>query len=74
VIPDEDCCTLFTPRYPTTGARRGEASVAEADLDVEGLVAQAVDAAMLEEFRFPMVNLAPLEAVHGVSPGHLDES
>ena len=23
IIPDEDCCTLFTPRYPTTGARDG---------------------------------------------------
>ena len=23
IIPDEDCCTLFTPRYPTTGARPG---------------------------------------------------
>jgi thiamine biosynthesis protein ThiI len=74
VIPDEDCCTLFTPRYPTTGARRGEAEVAEADLDVAALVANAVDAAALEEFRFPMVNLAPAEAVHGVSEGHFDES
>jgi thiamine biosynthesis protein ThiI len=74
VIPDEDCCTLFTPRYPTTGARRGEAEVAEAELDVAGLVAQAVDAAALEEFRFPMVDLAPAEAIHGVSERHADES
>jgi len=58
IIPDEDCCSLFTPRYPTTGARRGEAEVAEADLDVAGLVAEAIAAASMEEFRFPMVDLA----------------
>jgi len=73
VIPDEDCCTLFTPRYPTTGARRGEASVAEADLDVSGLVTQAVDAAVLEEFRFPMVDFRPVEAAHGAARGHGDD-
>jgi thiamine biosynthesis protein ThiI len=28
IIPDDDCCTLFTPRYPTTGARPGQAEAA----------------------------------------------
>jgi thiamine biosynthesis protein ThiI len=73
VIPDEDCCTLFTPRYPTTGARRGEASVAETDLDVAGLVAEAVEAAAVEEFRFPMVDLAPADASPGVSRRHANK-
>ena len=58
ILPDEDCCTLFTPRYPTTGARPGEADFAEANLDVVGLVRRAVEEASVEEFRFPMLNLA----------------
>ena len=24
IIPDQDCCTLFTPRHPVTRARRGD--------------------------------------------------
>jgi thiamine biosynthesis protein ThiI len=58
ILPDEDCCTLFTPRYPTTGARPGEADFAEANLDVVALVRRAVEEASMEEFRFPMLNLA----------------
>src|SRR5262245_16994788 len=42
ITPDEDCCTLFTPRYPTTHARPGEAEVAEGALDVPSLVERAV--------------------------------
>jgi thiamine biosynthesis protein ThiI len=58
IIPDEDCCSLFTPRYPTTGARPGEAEVAERDLDVGALVDRAAGEASVEDFRFQMVNLA----------------
>ena len=57
IIPDEDCCTLFTPKYPTTGARPGEAEVAEQTLDIAGLVGRAITEAVVEEFRFPMVDL-----------------
>ena len=63
IIPDEDCCTLFTPRYPTTGARPGEADFAEADLDISALVQRAVEAASVEDFRFPMVDLPSPETV-----------
>ena len=63
IIPDEDCCTLFTPRYPTTGARPGEADFAEADLDVSALVQRAVEAVSIEDFRFPMVDLPSPETV-----------
>ena len=55
IIPDEDCCTLFTPRYPTTGARPGEAEAAEADLDISALIDRAIADAVMEEFGFPMV-------------------
>ncbi len=58
IIPDEDCCTLFTPRFPTTRASRAEAEAAEAELDVEALVGQAVENAEMEDFRFPMLRSA----------------
>jgi thiamine biosynthesis protein ThiI len=53
IIPDEDCCTLFTPRYPTTGARPGEAEAAETELDVAALVERAISEAVVEDYYFP---------------------
>ncbi len=53
ILPDEDCCTLFTPRNPTTRASIDEAERAERAIDVTGLVQTAVAAAELEDFRFP---------------------
>src|SRR5207245_2661441 len=44
IIPDQDCCTLFTPRHPATRAERSGVAALEARLDVTGLVAQAVAA------------------------------
>ena len=72
IIPDEDCCTLFTPRYPTTGARPGEAESVETELDVAALVERAVAETAVEDYGFPddwtdserrgtMVNLAASE-------------
>jgi thiamine biosynthesis protein ThiI len=42
VQPYEDCCTVFTPRHPKTKPRLGEAEAAEASLDVQALVEEAV--------------------------------
>lgn len=53
VIPDQDCCTLFTPRYPATRASLDRVRAAEALLDVEALVTQALDGTVVEERRFP---------------------
>ena len=53
IIPDQDCCTLFTPRHPATRARRGDVERAEAGLDVEAIVAAAVASAADERFDFP---------------------
>jgi thiamine biosynthesis protein ThiI len=53
IVPDEDCCTLFTPRYPTTGASLAAVEAAERELDVTTLVATAVEAAMMEASFFP---------------------
>jgi thiamine biosynthesis protein ThiI len=53
IIPDQDCCTLFTPRHPATKAKPHEVARAEAELPIEEMVAQAVAAAEIEHFRFP---------------------
>jgi thiamine biosynthesis protein ThiI len=53
IIPDEDCCTLFTPRFPATRASREAVERAETGLDVAGLVDAAVEATVGETFRFP---------------------
>jgi len=53
IVPDQDCCTLFTPRNPQTRARLAEIETAERALPIEDLVARAVDAAVVEEFHFP---------------------
>jgi thiamine biosynthesis protein ThiI len=58
IVPDDDCCTLFTPRFPATRADRRAAMSAEAALDVEALVATAVRDAVVERFQFPMVESA----------------
>jgi thiamine biosynthesis protein ThiI len=58
IIPDEDCCTLFTPRFPATRTTREGAAAAEAELEVDALVEAATAAAVVEEFRYPMVQSA----------------
>jgi thiamine biosynthesis protein ThiI len=55
IIPDEDCCTLFTPRFPTTRAALEAVEHAEARLDVAGLVEAAASAAVIEAFKFPVI-------------------
>ncbi len=55
IIPDQDCCTLFTPRHPATKARRVDVERAEAGLPVEDIVRAAVASAAVEDFEFPVV-------------------
>ena len=55
IIPDEDCCTLFTPRFPATRATMEAVENAEARLDVAGLVEAAASAAVIESFKFPVI-------------------
>ena len=42
VLPYEDCCTVFTPRHPALRPTVEKALEAEAALDTEGLVEEAV--------------------------------
>ena len=55
IIPDQDCCTLFTPRHPATKAREVDVARAEATLPVDDIVERAVAAALVEDFEFPDV-------------------
>jgi thiamine biosynthesis protein ThiI len=57
IIPDQDCCQLFTPRHPSTGAEREEVEQAERLLPIADLVDAACGAAAMEDFRFPMLEL-----------------
>jgi thiamine biosynthesis protein ThiI len=58
IIPDQDCCQLFTPRHPATRARIEVVRAAEEALPIEEMVASACDAVAVEDFRFPMVKLS----------------
>ena len=43
ILPYEDCCTVFTPRHPKTKPKVEDVAAAEAALDVEGLIAEALE-------------------------------
>jgi thiamine biosynthesis protein ThiI len=53
IIPDQDCCTLFTPRNPQTRAKLQEIERAEQALPIDELVERAVAGAVVEDFEFP---------------------
>jgi len=53
IIPDQDCCTLFTPPNPATRASLAAVRKAESALDVEALIARALEETVVEERRFP---------------------
>jgi thiamine biosynthesis protein ThiI len=55
IIPDQDCCTLFTPRHPATKARNDDVERAESTLPIDEIVERAVTAVAVEEFEFPVV-------------------
>ena len=43
ILPYEDCCTVFTPRHPCTRPDPEDVRKTESALDVEGLVAKALE-------------------------------
>ncbi len=57
IIPDQDCCTLFTPRHPATRVRLEEAAEAERALPIDEMVRTACATAAVEDFRYPMLEL-----------------
>jgi thiamine biosynthesis protein ThiI len=68
ILPDQDCCTLFTPAHPTTRATLAEVEAAERLFDVAGLVAQGVAGATHERFVFPAALARQRDAAAVASP------
>lgn len=55
IIPDQDCCTLFTPRHPATRARLSEVEAAEGALPIDQMTADAVAAADVVDLKYPVL-------------------
>jgi len=53
IIPDQDCCTLFTPRHPATRARLADILAVEQALPIEEMVTAAAGSAVIENFAAP---------------------
>jgi tRNA uracil 4-sulfurtransferase len=53
IVPDQDCCQLFTPKHPATRARRPAVEEAESRLPIDQMVNEAVELAADEQFQFP---------------------
>jgi tRNA uracil 4-sulfurtransferase len=58
IIEDQDCCQLFTPKHPATKARLREVEMAEARLPIDEFIHKAVAEAVVEEFKFPVIESA----------------
>jgi tRNA uracil 4-sulfurtransferase len=66
IVEDEDCCTLFTPRFPSTRASLPDVERAETALDISALVASGLEGVVVEDFNFPMLQLS----ASGTREGH----
>jgi thiamine biosynthesis protein ThiI len=53
IVPDQDCCQLFTPKHPATKATPESVEEAERELPLEELVEGAVRESTEERFEFP---------------------
>ncbi|HVA41453.1 MAG TPA: tRNA uracil 4-sulfurtransferase ThiI [Candidatus Binataceae bacterium] len=53
ILPDQDCCSLFVPAHPETHARLAEVVAAEAQLDLEAMVAATVAKTETVALEFP---------------------
>lgn len=53
IVPDQDCCQLFTPRSPETHARLGIVEHAESKLPIDEMIRSALEGTVVEKFRFP---------------------
>ena len=53
ILPDQDCCSLFVPAHPETHARLDAVEEAEAQFDIESMVAAVVAKTELVGLEFP---------------------
>ncbi len=58
IIPDQDCCQLFTPKHPATRVTVRQIEEAERALPIDALVDAAVSAVDVEDFSFPLSAVA----------------
>ena len=58
IVPDDDCCTLFTPPHPATRASLASVEAAESRFDVAALVERAAAEASVEDLRFPVLRFS----------------
>jgi thiamine biosynthesis protein ThiI len=58
IEPDQDCCQLFVPRHPATGASLAQVLAAEAALDVPALVERGLAGVETLSYRWPVEALA----------------
>lgn len=52
IIPEADCCSLFSPKKPVTKPRLERIEKSETKLDVEGLVSSAIENSVMEVISF----------------------
>lgn len=52
IIPEEDCCSVFSPRKPVTKPRLEKIEKSETALDIDGLVQDAIDRIEVEDIEF----------------------
>lgn len=52
VIPEEDCCTVFSPKSPVTKPKLDRIEKSESSLDIEKLIQDAIDNMEVEVFEF----------------------
>ena len=58
ILPYEDCCTVFTPRHPKTHPKQEEVEKAEAALEVQALVQEALEGREKIPVRYSQETLA----------------
>ena len=52
IIPETDCCALFSPKKPVTKPRLERIEKSESKLDVEGLIKAVVEASVMEVIEY----------------------
>ena len=52
IIPEEDCCSVFAPKRPVTKPKLDKIESDESALDVEGLIADAIEKMEVEVVEF----------------------
>ncbi|MGL4913550.1 MAG: tRNA uracil 4-sulfurtransferase ThiI [Romboutsia sp.] len=52
ILPEEDCCTVFSPKKPVTKPKLDRIEMSERKLDVEKLIQDAIDGIEVEDLEF----------------------